>query len=140
MHKGQSYFRKENFSLSFFCCGDVFVFLPGGELILATCAFLFIAFLPAPNFPCIKFWEGRPRACFVRLRAAVLILSPLPVRRPLICISDRTKTNHTNRVRILNPGFSDLAHVITFYRSLYEAFSNCFPSLFQKQIKLVIVD
>ena len=76
MHKGHGYFQKENFSLGFFCCRDVFAFLPGGELILVPCAFLFIAFLPAPDCPCNEFWEGRLRACFLRLWTAVLMLSP----------------------------------------------------------------
>ena len=74
--KGHSYFQKENFSLGFFCCGDVFAFLPWGELILVPCPFLFIAFLPAPDCACNELWEGRPRACFVRLWTAVLKLSP----------------------------------------------------------------
>ena len=40
-----------------------------------------------------------------------------PVRRPrkvLKWIFHRRKSNHTNRVRILNPGFSGHAHVIPF--------------------------
>ena len=45
-------------------------------MILVPCAFLFIDFLSAPDCPCNEFWEGRPRACFVRLWTAVLMLSP----------------------------------------------------------------
>ena len=62
--------------LGFFYCGDALAFLRGGELIFEPCAFLFIVFLSAPDYPCDEFWAGRPRACFVRLLAAVLMLSP----------------------------------------------------------------
>lgn len=59
---------------AFLCCGDVFAFLSGGELLYLGCAFLFVAFFHALDCSWNEFWEGRPRAYFVRLRTAVLIL------------------------------------------------------------------
>ena len=69
------FYSSSKMVLGFFCYGDVFAFLPGGELILAPCAFLFIAFLPAPDCPCNEFWAGRPRACLACLLIAFM-LSP----------------------------------------------------------------
>ena len=76
MHKKRAHFRTENFSSGFSYCGDVFDFLPGSELILAPCAFYFVAVLSAPDCRYNEFWDGRTGA-FVRLRTAVLMLSPL---------------------------------------------------------------